>query len=160
MGKPESNHIEGFQDQALLGRLVNEHRGGGIRMFIGLAGVIAGLVYLGMAGPKILGRWTECNQALEKGLTATDVCLEQEKAAHSRNHSSYKKPFDEEKERRSCGWALDKQGLTDKDLHAFCFAGRGTRAQSVSRTGSQGCQPVEVVGHNGRRRRQTQSNPV
>jgi hypothetical protein len=124
MSKQNSNRIEGFKDQTLLDRLVNEHRGGWIRMFVGLAGVIAGLVYLGMAGPRILSRWTECNQAVEKGLTATDVCLEQEKVAHSRNHSTYKEPFNEEKERQSCGWALDEQGLTDKDVHAFCFAGR------------------------------------
>jgi len=124
MGNRASNRIEGFKDQAMLDRLLAANRGGGFRMLLGLAGMIAGLVYLGMTGPKILDRWSACSKAVEQGLSATDVCIEQEKADHARNHSSYKKPFDEEKARRDCRWALDEQGLTDEDTRAFCFAGK------------------------------------
>jgi hypothetical protein len=71
-------------------------------------------------------RWSDCNQVVDRGLTATDHCLEEKRA--SRSTSSMQRPWNKDLERRACRWQLDEQGLTDKDVHAFCFAGRYGRA--------------------------------
>ncbi len=116
-----ADQLPGFTDKALLARLLRENKGGGFRMVIGVMAIVPALIYGGLVGTKLVSRWLECSRAVEQGLTATDWCLKEEREFQQRRYKPG--PFDEAKERRSCGWRLRERKLTDADTHAFCFGG-------------------------------------
>lgn len=116
-----AEQLPGFADKALLTRLLRENKGGGLRMVFGLLAIVPALAYGGLVGSQLVGRWFECNDKVEQGMSATDVCLEYERDYHQRYKKD--KPWVEEQERRACGWRLKRRNLTDSDTHAFCFGG-------------------------------------
>lgn len=116
-----ANQLPGFADKALLSRLLRVNKGGGYRMSFGVLAIVSALAYGGLAGSRLVGRWIECREAAEQGLTATDVCLKKKRA----EYQSYRhyEPWDEAKEREGCGWRLEDLKLTDADTFEYCFGG-------------------------------------